>query len=417
MTMPGIPQVPEFPWDDEEKLDELLSGLGSIEELGALISAWFSNGDITQEQGDAFAKKYSVIIDPYTTFGIPDNVKEYLESANSKAQLADYLLSLGLDRNTFDQWYKGITSSITPTDWTMIEAQGRSLAAQKAVTKARSQYQQEIAPALDIIHNSPYTTEKDLALLSRTSFGGATKQGSPEEGVAEASAALPPQVEPAGKLGTEESIAAINSILQGISNREQRAKQKGAIAGQSNKAFIAGLNKPVAQAKKTPLGSVVPLAEGFVGGTGLAEGTKLRSFIEGETYKIAQDTQQERLDWWKRMNPDTAPTFGSERDRITAEMNKWQQIAGSASSAYGGAGGIYYEGGLAGVAQNAYEYSKRNLAKLKEEDFGEPEPVRTEEDPFLIALRKRLSPEKARAQYNRRPGAGIVPRLTPSVKF
>ena len=378
----GAP-VPAFPYGDDKAIDSLLRGQGSLDDLENLLMGWLGNGKITQEEVQTLFDKYSLIIDPYTTLGLSDEVKAELSTYNSRDDLATRIFSLpGIDKATASEIYNAILAGSTPEDLAIRKAQGGIAAEQfkqeQRLKQERSQYQQELAPALNYISNSPYTTQRDLTNLRENVNN--------------------PDV--------------VNSILTSIAGRQQGAERRGAAEDQAGRAFIAGLNKPVApQTDRTP-----PLPAP-VSGTGYGEGTRLRSFIEGEVSKTAQDTQQARMDWWKRINPSggAGKTFEGERDRITAEMNKWQQIAGSAPSTYG-AGGIYNEGGLAGIAQGAYERSKANLAKLSPEQFGdqEPEPVGPqEEDPFLTALKKR----NFRAEYFRQPGTGISSRYAPSVRY
>ena len=132
---------------------------------------------------------------------------------------------------------------------------------------------------------------------------------------------------------------------------------------------------------------------------------------------MARDLVSERQAWWERMNPepDTTQTFEDVQGALQEEANKWQGIAAVAPTSEVTAGTVWGPGGLAGIANQAYQEATKRLGALNPADFGTrtQRQVVPEEDPLVKALKQR----NFLADYYRTPRTGLSPRLTPSVRF
>jgi len=143
------------------------------------------------------------------------------------------------------------------------------------------------------------------------------------------------------------------------------------------------------RAERPPLSSPEDIVKQFAEGTGLAKGTKLRQFMEGEVIPGAvEETKAAREAWWNRLKgveTRTSPLYGADEyyDPRTRERRLFE------------------------LAEETIPrgWLKTPTEKLQKEFVGE--------DPLKAALRKK----KLRPEYFRQPGAGLVSRLTPSIRF
>ena len=169
--------------------------------------------------------------------------------------------------------------------------------------------------------------------------------------------------------------------------------------------------------QRPPIPGARGVVEPFLAGIGYAPGTRLRSFIESEVPQMARDLASERQAWWERMNPepDTTQTFEDVQNQLQAEAEKWQGIAAVAPTSETTANTVWGPGGLAGIANQAYQEATKRLGALNPADFGtrtalQPE---VEEDPLAKALKRR----NFLADYYKMPGTGTVNRLSRAVRF
>lgn len=174
-----------------------------------------------------------------------------------------------------------------------------------------------------------------------------------------------------------------------------------------------------------PLPAERKVSTPFLESTGLASGTRLRSYIAGEIDKIRENVRPEREEWWGKINAPSdraKPSLESVEGQLTEESDVWGNMAKSGAPATEWLGNTYWgEGGLQKFAEQAYARARRKLGELNTEDFPDAEalaqdkPPAPPEDPFVLALRKRQKTFKP--EYFRQPGTGLFPRLTPSVHF
>jgi len=353
-----------------------------------------------QEQANYNKENYLALI------GMPEDVKADLESYTSVNDLNDRLSRLNLDPQTASYVYEAIRPDMTDTERRNLgvnlrAARVREQEAQQEGADERSKYQQALAPALSKIANSKFTTPEDLTNL--------------RENV--------------------DNPAVVNNILDILDYRERKAeltqKIEGEREGQHAEALLRGsqqgirFDQPQAEKfERPPIPGVTSLLESEYKKSNLGEGTKLSEFLASELVKTTEATRGERQAWWERMNPEPeepgrVKTYRDEQSRIMAERDRWSQIAQTAPTSTVAGGTYYGEGGLAAIAQNAYETSVRNLSKMEPEDYAEEEEpkkrIALEEDPLVAALRGVR--QSYRSKYFRQPGTGIVNRLSPSVKY
>lgn len=405
-----IPEGQQF-----QQLPQTLQGIPGAENLDDYLFNLINQGVLSQEESDAFYEEYAdnaqMLVEGtnYLDYlGATPEIKQFITGYTSKNDLADRLNQLKLDDVTFDNLYKTLLGQETETGLAMRGAQGRSVADQQKLQeqlekgemaplkRERAQYYQALNPALQQTWDNPLVRREEMAPLLQNleQFQGVD-------------------------IYDPRNAGQVSSFLK---NLNTLAAQRGEREEQANKALLAGLgenrlSRQLAEAVMPSAAKAIPgergVFESFISGTGLGEGTKLRNFITSEAGDIAGNLREERQKWWERMNAPEPETFEEAQSRAQQEANRWKMIAGSASSATYTGRTFWGEGGLAGIAQKAYEDALGAGARLKPEDFGRPEPRVAEEDPFAMALRKR----KFQQEYYRQPGTGIVSRLSPSIKF
>lgn len=177
------------------------------------------------------------------------------------------------------------------------------------------------------------------------------------------------------------------------------------------------------------LPSLQSVAEEYLTETGFGEGTKLRSFIESQMPEIAEGISAEREAWWRGQNPLEAAqpdvmTYEGALESARRDLTQRELVLK--------AGGADYP--QLAYATEQVGLSQKRLAELealgKEGYLAKQPPAedyygvgglrdialgafKKTEDPF----KKALKGKKFEQDYYRRPGSGLTPRLTPSVRF
>lgn len=206
-------------------------------------------------------------------------------------------------------------------------------------------------------------------------------------------------------------------------NLAQRAQSKEAREAKRADVALAGiaeLGKPPPKEEfvRPAMPGTEKVIKSFLGETGLAKGTKLRSFLAGQIIPgVLEETRGARERWWQRMHPEPVheEDYTATKARLQEQARGWANLAwGPRASTEEVLGGTYWgPGGLAGRAETSYRAVLRHLGKLRPEDFDyEPAPA-TGPDPLIAALKKK----KFRPEYYRQPGAGLVRALTPAVRY
>ena len=225
-----------------------------------------------------------------------------------------------------------------------------------------------------------------------------------------------------------------NIAVRGKSLGEQRVSETDRVIN-----TMAGLAQRPQQAEwqRPPLPGTEEVTKSFLEGTGLAAGTKLRSYLEGTLIPgkgipetIAQ-TAEARQRWWEQMNrqpsPDVAAGLAMGKEELTGLGELWkslpsQKVTGEVAGAEFAGAGYFEPSGLKGMVERAYRQkegilgqqtaeNKALVAQYEREGYpGQPKP---EPDPLLEALKKK----KYRAEYFRQPGAGLRNVLTPAVRY
>jgi len=421
------------------KAHEELEKATTQEEVEQLLSAFVQNGvlsegtaggyyeqrgfpeDVTAEVGGDDIQEYIDGLD------IPQGAKEHLYQTTSKQDLADRLNDLNLPFTKATE----ILQDLSTYDFTLREAKGRRITAEeknleieRKNLEAREKQARfdTLSPVLTILENNPLA-KKHLANISDSEVD-AYLRGEND--------ALMNQLADIGALATREQAAT-----------KQAGRADRALAGMM--AFQEGEPRKVSALPPMPSGEKG--IESFLGGTGLAEGTKLRSFLEGKVIpETVAETRGAREKWWKGMQPEAGgETFGQGMGRLEEEAKRWADIAewaptdlaDIARKSYAGlqqeigkktaeqkrrAQGVEYAQSLEDVTgQAAYrqKYGAQTpeqvwdlISAAEEAGYGQ-KPKPKPEDPLILALRER----KYRQEYFRRPGTGIVSRLQPSVRY
>jgi len=147
-------------------------------------------------------------------------------------------------------------------------------------------------------------------------------------------------------------------------------------------------------------------------GGGMASGTRLRDFLEGQfVSQIAGETRGARQSWWNRMYPELLPRKEQTGDLARIAQRTWERSPEYQALSRQEPRIEETESHRGGILAKR-EYKKEmadwqaQLAQAK---------GTWQEDPFVRALRERG--KQFRPAYFRQPGAGLAPLLTPSVKF
>ena len=351
----------------EEILPIIYTSMKDVSELQVVLDIYSSRNILSPLRAQSYYEQYAPIVD-YTGYLGGDDLKKYLSGAVSKNDLADKIMALETDDDTKNKLYQ---SAVTQPDWAMRGATGRVLSQQEKEQREKSKYQEELSYKLQDIYNNPLITKEDLA----------TKFGKPAE-----------------------SLLGLPAM----------AKERALGQEQAGRAYLSGLKGITRDVKEIPrMEPAYDIAKTYLEGTGLAPGTRLRGFIESQIPETYEETRAARSQWWQRMNQPAPETYGDEVARLTAERDKWGQISQTAPGSEYTSSTYWGPGGLAGIASQAVEYAKSNLARLRPGDFEAYRAPKEEEDPFQKALREK----NWKAAYYRQPGTGLGGRLTPSLRF
>ena len=380
----------------------------SPEELNAMLLELAQRGIITPEEGDALQAKYywqaqNNFLGQYTSHRDLEDKIEGLDLDDAvKAELYDQTLKN--TRSVFEARYRNPENGRVNKDLVkQAESQDLALRAARGRRMAVERQQRELAEEAAYKNQPTYLTDSQMNRVAIPASQGVD-------------------------LG-----ALLNSSLF-----LQQSRDNG--AGQRNEALLNTMQQP----RRTPGEFVGALGGGrgaqqpdagrtlmeLLGGTGLAQGTRLRSFIESELPGMERENRGARQSWWGAMSGGSggSPTYEDEQQRLRNEAAGWQGVAANAS---GDAlsGGVYYgEGGLKAIAEAAYQNALNNLGNLTgapEPEDSDPmqariksmargnEPVTPYEDPLKTAYRNR----NWWAEYNRQPGTGQANRLTPAARY
>ena len=348
-------------------LSTIYPSMTSVDEFNDIFGIYSAIGGLTDELATKYYNTYAPVVD-YTGYLGGDDLKKYLSGAVSKDDLSDKILALETDDATKNKLYN---AAVTQPAWAMREAKGRVLSQQEKEQQEKSEYQEGLSYQLQDIYNNPLITKEDLA----------TKFGQPAE-----------------------SLLGLPAMAQ------QRALGQE----QAGRAYLQGLGGIPKTQKETPrMEPAYDVAKNYLEGTGLAQGTRLREFIESQIPETYEETRAARGQWWQRMNQPEPETYGDEVARLTAERDKWGRISQTAPSSEYTSNTYWGPGGLAAIASRAVETAKSNLARLSPGDYETYRAPKEEEDPFQKALREK----NFKAAYYRQPGTGLGGRLTPSIRF
>lgn len=358
---PGFERAEEFGEEEIPTLEDIEEEVKLIEdpdELQAALKPYVDSGAITKTQAKRLWGKYS----------LPIEAQEYLRVYTSKNDLADrlnYLMTEG--------WLEEGDAYFLYGDYTDVDEIEAGMAIRKAAERA-----EEAAYKVRVVET------RAKGELAAAKFYGQQEQERLDRGLRE---------------GIEATTA--YSALAGMAELAKR---------------------PTSQWQRPPLPSTEKVAKSFLKETGLAEGTRLRQFLEGKILpEVVGETREAREAWWKRMH-QPQPDVPAALQLLEKEKWGWLDIMKEAPSTeeYGG---IYFgEGGLKDLAQRSFVQRKKMLKQQTEEQQalvgqyeaeGYPGRPKPSPDPLIEALRRR----KWRPEYMRRPGAGLVSRLTPAVRY
>lgn len=401
-TPEGQQYFGQQPAQRQAQLESELQKATSPQQLNTMLFEFEDAGEITEEQGAGYYDQFYDQSLSNLTSSLPEGGMEYLNQYTSTQDLQDRLFRLGVDESTQDELYTLVRPDASEMELRkMGGVRAERLAEQEQLQYGKQvgkiQGENAVTQALEQVRNNPLVTKADLASIQ-------------------------PLIEEFKSTPYQAGLA--EHVVGQLANVNQQAQAKSVREGQTAEAQLAFLNKPRTPPQRDLAGPMPghPL-ESTISGIKYGEGTKLRSFIASGMGDVARETQGAREKWWasynrklRRAEEREGDTFKAESRRLTAQSEAYKKVAGSApTSAY--AGGTYYgPGGLAGIAQSAYERSQANLAGLDPADFGSGRPrgeVVPGEDPFLTAIKKK----KWQPEYYRKAGTGLARSLTPSVRF
>ena len=363
--------------------DSILKSLSSAGELESTLLGWVNSNKITEAEAIGYYDQYGPIIDPYGYLGFGEDVKNYLSSAVSQKELEQKVASLGLDNDTATSVLNTILKG--ETGFAIKGAKARLEGEAQAVKKSASDH---IIQWVNYISNNPYLTPDVMKPYSDR---------------------FKKSIDEYMETGDPSSFHVVTSELAALSNQKEIEGKKEPTADDilSRFASLTKLTKATERPEVTPLGKT---AEKYLEGSGLGAGTKLRGFLEGQLPGIAEDTQKARQEWWQRMSAQPR-----EQENILDLLTQWSRFAGKSQEAGTLAPtqeDIFYgTGGLRSLAEQSASRLRERLTGLATQGQ-QTGPV---EDPFITSLKKKrktLIPD-----YFRQPGAGLVNRLTPAVKY
>jgi len=222
-----------------------------------------------------------------------------------------------------------------------------------------------------------------------------------------------------------------NDIGLILSNLSNRVYNRGRGEEQAGRALVGGFGLPYKGEKpKTEravdysgMPSASDILNKYVEGTGLAPGSKLRSFLEGQLYDTASNIQASRKEWWEKVNaPEDLPeSYPEAVNRLTQAAEKWDRIAAGAPSSTYTSDTYWGVGGLAKMATDAAARHRQQASSIKPEDYwqGNIPERNVGEDPLLKALRGKTKKKLEADFFRLSPSARGYSsrRFAPSVRF
>ncbi|MHA2069950.1 MAG: hypothetical protein ACXABY_36765, partial [Candidatus Thorarchaeota archaeon] len=210
--------------------------------------------------------------------------------------------------------------------------------------------------------------------------------------------------------------------------RAQTGEAREAAKAQAALAGIAEVGSERRERVRPPLPGTEDVSKGFLGATGLGEGTLLRDFLSREYIpETIRDTAEARQAWWSRMQPGPKDDLSASIRRGQEKARRWARLAWGpeAASEEEMSGGTFYgPGGLRGIAESSYrnmldvlgrkqaELSEQRGRRASRSDVTRPSPA-PRPDPLSEALKG----GDFLAKYYRRPGTGLRRSLTPAIRY
>jgi len=354
-------------------MDELLDALFKVtteRELFALLDHYIATQGLSKEQaagideiwhgsqGDVKGNAQEIYNAYAAVLGTPqepaDEVKNYVSGFTSEKDLIDRISNARLSGAEAIQAYKAETmkpdwqTQMKFRAWQQMEAQ-RPEQERIAGEQAKLEYGKQLVPLMNYVAQSPYLTEAEKAQVA----GAQNVRGQ--------------------GLTYEDQLQVLASKAM---EREAQTQQRGFGEEQSARALLGGMQGRIksplrGDTRRMPAGE--PQLLSHLKQFGYAPGSQLSQFIAGELGELGTAIEPTRKAWWKELNtPEIEEsTYASEQGRITSEMDRWARIAEVAPTAESTGETYWGPGGLAAIAQQAYEAGQGNLAALRLEDFYE----------------------------------------------
>ncbi len=401
------PKPIEQPKPLDEKKAELQLSVATPEEAMKLIRDWATQGVVSQEAVNRWWAKYTTkfdmasaqqqlgrllpkeaqtVLDQWEKQGIGnaedfdtliDWYKTLPQPSDSEMQAVSRFLELG--RNDLAQQ----TLARIPKDLAdrYMEQAKYEVGLGKATTLAEMEYKGK-ARAEQVFGAGQTTGQQAIAFY---------KQYDPSKGP-------PPKPPTVGSFASEEEEAQMNEAY-----REARGKW--------NKEL-----EKVSEWARPRMPAETEVAQPTIEqlGGGLATGTRLRQFLEeqgGFVSQIAGETRGARESWWNRMYPELLPRKEQASDLAKIAQRTWERSP-EYQALMVGKPQLEIAEGRAGGRRYAREYEtdteawQRRMTQAK---------ASWQEDPLVRALREKG--QKFIPEYYRQPGAGLVNRLTPAVRY
>lgn len=389
---PGVyePEEPFDPYTAEENLKAARTQEEAEEILGSLV-----------EHRDWTPKKAQDYLDTWFPYPRVQQLQEATTRQEAESVLQSYVADRTMSpkdvQSYLNEWFPEPKEPISP-----LERRERTI---------------QVGQSVQAILSNPYATPEDRAL-----FGSAEWRKLYE-----------------GYLSGEDNqvvgiLKGINQRAQGLQTRAtdyQNLVEKQAEQVEAGRAIrvLGGLGRtslPETTPKQIP---PMPGTEGvttpIVAETGLAEGSRLRQFLEGKVIpETIAETRTGREAWWQSVNQPQQVGIGDNLQQLRMDVARWGKIAGEKLPAETEVGGIYYgTGGLKGIAERTYQRGQEMLGQLTTEATGQAEqaaregyPVRKPPpDPLIASLQERMKTWKP--EYYRGAGTGLRRALTPSVRY
>jgi len=392
---------PEYPGD--ANVEDTLNGIKTLDDLYDTLSKWVKGGIISQQDSKDLWDTQALRI---AYLSVPEATKADLQQFTSEAELAKKISKLGLDKQVADTLYTGILEGMTGLD---VMGMGEKGAISEALEGARGQVSSQTLDRLTKEYTAPnkmYLADEVERVIEREKqqFQGeiAKIQEANEIGGLFERVRRNPSVDVSALSQVKKLYDTMKSspyqeglgeeIYRRLTEIDRQAQQQAKIdylKGPSGTNLLPGeysMRDVVNAREENVLAGIqargVPSGQGIVDrlteGAGYAPGTRLESFIRGELGRSAQtpEMRERRQRWWAGV------TSGSR-----------------------------------GTTPQAYAYSRLLASpELNPSEVGgilSPDYAPVFGDPLYSAYNK----EEMKRRYFRQPGAGLVNRLTPSVRF